>query len=203
MIDLLKIILEKANIDTNLPEIERKINAYKIGRKKYLLLVLSLITYPTMIFYLSYLIMTKFPHNYLISFFCIVVIFLCGFLFKKQILKFVYILFYLIMPFLFTTTILKMYYEGFDLPDFILVFILSSFLLIIYSSFYLFTVDILTTKDELKLTFTLSENEEIEAILISVTKNGDYIVRLFAKEDQEVLIMKDYIKKITFHKATN
>lgn len=202
MFDLIKFILEKIFIDTNLTEIEKAINTYKIERKKYLLLVFTMITYPTMIIYLSYLITTKFPHIFLITVLGSVILTICAFLFKKHLMKFVYILFYLVFPLFLTTSILEMYFEGFNLQNFFLAILLASFLLVVYSSVYIFTKGQVTTKEDLRLTFVLSEGEEIEAYLISVTKNGDYIIKVIGNDDKEVLLIKDYIKKIIYHKKT-
>ncbi|WP_215030986.1 hypothetical protein [Bacillus sp. ISL-37] len=73
-----------------------------------------------------------------------------------------------------------------------------------YSSAYLFVRDTLTMGEAVGLTFILSEGDEsINAKLISVTKNGDYIIQPADKDNQEVFLNRDFVKKVIYNKPKN
>lgn len=204
MLDILKTLFEKLfNFDTNITSFEKMQNKYKIGRKKWLLLCCTLFIHVSLIFSCSYFIYTKSPVDFTIIFILITFGLLpLTWLFHNHVGKLVLILAYILFPIYLCTVIVSLYFNGLTIGNFFIAIILFLFLCLIYSSIYLFTVDKLTMRQNFKVRFELDNGESVDATLISITKNNDYIVNLDGS-DAEILLNKDYIRKIIYNKVEN
>jgi hypothetical protein len=197
--DIIKLIFEKVfYYDTNISEFEKMINRYKITRKKTLLLYTILFIYVVVITGFSYLIQRFVPNLTILAFGVLFLFFPAIKLFKSHPLKLGLILFYIYIPIALTTFIINMYFHKLSFENFTLSVVSIVSLTIVYSSYYLYILDKLTLKVNTQLTIVLSDNEEITARLITVTNSGDYIIKPLNNVEEEVLIMKDQVKKVIY-----
>lgn len=100
--------------------------------------------------------------------------------------------------------IIKLYYEGFSITNILFATLLFAFIILMYSSAYIFVREKLTLGESAELIFVLAEESEpLKAKLISITKEGDYIVEPIDKENTELLLNRDYIKRIIYNKPSS
>jgi len=203
LLDIIKTIIEKLlNLETNITAYERMENKYKIGRRKFILLAASLLLLLSFNTTISYLLIYKYyDHMYLVIISALILISMLSIFLRRHLLKAVMVMFYIVLPVFTKIQLVLMYTEGFSIENFFLSIILILFTLLAYSSAYLFVRDKLIVGDIVNLTFIVSdEHEPINAKLISITKQGDYIIQLTENEDEEILLNKDYVKKVIYRK---
>lgn len=201
LIELIKSIFEKIfNFDTNVSDFEKMVNGYKLSRKKYLFLVLILLFYVVIITTFSVLIAIKLGAG--IKFFGLFMIILCLIFFVgiKNVYTAGLLVAYLALPLFILTRIISFYIEGLDIANVIFSLMLLGFLSILFGSVYLFAIEKLTFTTNHKLTFVFDDSTTLEATLVSVTKNGDYIIS--NKENEEMLLNKDFIKRVIYNKES-
>ncbi|MBU5211090.1 hypothetical protein HYI36_25350 [Bacillus sp. Gen3] len=201
MIELIKSIFEKIfNLDTNVSDFEKMVNGYKLSRKKYLFLILILLFYVVIITTLSYLIAVKLGGG--VKSFALFMILLCMVFFvgikKPQTAGL--LIAYLVLPIFLLSTIVNFFIEGLDIANVIFSLMLLGFISILFGSVYLFAIEKLTFTTNHKLTFVFDDSTTLEATLVSVTKNGDYIIS--NKENEEMLLNKDFIKRVIYNKES-
>lgn len=206
MFDIIKTVIEKIfSYETNITDYERMENKYKVGRKKFLLIVFFLI----LLFSFNSsvpVLLTNFYSRWLpIILVSVLIIFLIlpFIISKRHVPKLAMVVMYIIIPMLATLGLISLYYEGFTIFNFILAIMILLFTTLMYSSAYLYIRDRLSIGEEVKLTFVVSEeNEPIEAKLISITRNGDYIIQPINNENEEIFLNKDHVRKVIFNKSS-
>ncbi|MBT2682781.1 hypothetical protein J7E42_04020 [Bacillus sp. ISL-37] len=207
MLDLIKTIFEKfSNYETNITDFEKMVNKYRIDRKKLLLIafyILLLVGINSAVaFFLTHQYANLQSYVFITS--MLVLFILIFFLGKKYAKIMGMIIAYTYLPIYLSIINIKLYYEGFSIVNIVFSILLFSFILLMYSSAYLFVRDTLTMGEAVGLTFILSEGDEsINAKLISVTKNGDYIIQPADKDNQEVFLNRDFVKKVIYNKPKN
>lgn len=211
MVEFLKaipVISKLFDIDTDIPEIEKIENQYKLDRKRTLLVVLSYLTYLSIINGITYFLYSFFG-QWTIWIYLLFIVAHLPFIKKiyssSNFLK-DYFLFVLVSVFImsFTTAIIGIYYSELSIPNFIVAAMFFIFSIVFYSTIYLFIKDKLTLRKEHDLTFVLVGGEVIEGRLISITKRGDYIVEIRDNEEyanMEILLNRLEIQKVIYRKS--
>ncbi|AND39633.1 hypothetical protein [Cytobacillus oceanisediminis] len=205
MFDFIKSVAEKLlDYDTNITDYEKMENKYKINRKKLILIAFSLLVLISFNSAISFFLTHDFAgfHGHF-TVGTLLVLLVAVFIFRQNhIQKVAMFIGYIILPVFISISLIKVYYEGFNIINLCVSIFLISFMLLMYSSAYMFVRDKFTMGEPVELTFIIADKDPLKAKLISITKSGDYIIKIDGEEDQEILLIKDHILQIIYKKAS-
>ncbi|WP_214480957.1 hypothetical protein [Bacillus sp. SM2101] len=207
MTDLIKLIIEKAfSLETNITEVEKVENQYKLDRKRTLFAVFLFTLYLTVIIGAAYFFTIKYEEKMLsIGFITLLIMFVVAWALDKT--KYVdlisVVIIQIYVPFFFNSIAILAIFIHFRYEYLIFFGIVISLMFVLYYTMYELIKEALTMRKEHTMTIVLSDSKELNIKLLSITKRGDYIVRFPEDENTEILINRDEIQKIIYKKQVN
>lgn len=205
MLDIIKSIVEKfLDLETNITDYEKMENKYKISRKKFIIMAFSLLLLISFNSSIAFFLTQDYARYQSQAFFgsLLLVVVLAIIVGRNHVKKVAMVIAYIILPVTLSILVIELYLEGFNIFNLCFIILLLSFILLMYSSSYIFVRDKLTMGEPVELTFIIGDiADPLTAKLISITKSGDYIVKLEGEEGQEILLNKDFIKQVIYDKS--